>query len=101
MATVRELSDPYSHFMVNPPKAGTGVCRHCHTFCSPPYTRCRQCAFESVFCEAALPISMSVAFSQMHALLRQYKGRASSAGPERRTQFELAAVLWRFLDIHE
>src|SRR5687768_18586145 len=101
MATVRELSDPYTHFMLNPPAAGPGVCRHCHTFCTPPYDRCRQCAYEPVYCEAALPISMSVGFEQMHAVLRQYKGRASSSGPLRRTQYELAAVLWRFLERHE
>jgi hypothetical protein len=58
-----------------------------------------RCGHDSRFADAVLPISYSVAFGQLHTALRQYKRGHESAA--RQFQLQLAAVLWRFLSVHE
>lgn len=99
MATVAELSDPYANFMLNPlPPETDGVCSLCLTFTSPGYRQCRACSQRRQVVHAVLPISYSIHFGQLHSALRSYKSPSPSA---QRTTLELAAVLWRFLYIHE
>jgi len=99
MATVAELTGPYGAFMLNPPSPATpSVCRVCLTF-TDGYSTCYRCGFQSEFADAVLPVSYSIHFGQLHTILGAYK-RASpqAAGP---LQMQLAAVLWRFLALHE
>jgi hypothetical protein len=99
MATVAELSGPYANFMLNPlPPETPDVCSVCLTFTEGPDT-CYPCGWEPRFADAALPISYSVHFGQLHTALAQYKRTSGRVG--RRLQMELAAVLWRFLREHE
>lgn len=99
MATVRELSDPYANFRLNPlpPETG-GVCSHCLTF-TAGYDTCYRCSRSPRAVGAVLPISYSVHRGQLHTALRRYKDAPQSTS--RRFTLELAAVLWRFLDRHE
>jgi len=99
VATVAELTDPYSNFMLNPLARGpTDVCRVCLTF-TDGYDTCYRCAINPNSIDVVLPISYSVHFGQLHTVLAQYKrGRSSVAC---RLQIQLAAVLWRFLAEHE
>lgn len=99
MATVAELSDPYANFMLNPlPPAAADVCSVCLTF-TDGYGTCYRCGHQTRFADAVLPISYSVAFGQLHTALRQYKRGHPSAA--RQFELQLAAVLWRFVSIHE
>ena len=96
MATVRELSDPYGNFMLNPQPRGEGVCEVCSTFTRSPFTRCIPCAREvPASADAVLPISYSVHGSQLHRALAGYKRLSGHAA--RQFQLQISAVLWRFL----
>lgn len=99
MATVGELSAPYTNFMLNPlPTTGADVCSVCLTF-TQGYGTCYACGHNPRFTDAVLPISYSVHFGQLHNVLQQYKrGRDNVARP---LQLQLAAVLWRFIAAHE
>jgi hypothetical protein len=99
MATVTELSDPYANFMLNPlPPTAADVCGVCLTF-TDGFSTCYACGHHDRFADAVLPISYSVAFSQLHTALRQYKRGHERA--QRQFQPQLAAVLWRFTALHE
>jgi hypothetical protein len=100
MATVQELSDPYSNFMLNPlGPADDRVCDVCLTFTDGAFDTCYPCGHRPRYADAILPISYSVHFGQLHTALMGYK----RCGPPAATKFrlELAAVLWRFLKGHE
>jgi predicted amidophosphoribosyltransferase len=99
MATVTELSDPYANFMLSPlPPAAPDVCSVCLTF-TEGWSTCYPCGHQARFADAVLPISYSVAFGQLHTALQQYKRGYPSAA--RQFQIQLAAVLWRFVSLHE
>jgi predicted amidophosphoribosyltransferase len=99
MATVRELSDPYANFMLNPlPPTAPDVCSVCLTF-TDGWGTCYPCGHQSRFADAVLPISYSVAFGQLHTALQQYKRGHQFAA--RQFQVQLAALLWRFVSLHE
>lgn len=99
MATVRELSDPYTNFLLNPlSPTAQNVCSDCLTF-TRGYPRCYRCENCPRHVDAVLPVSYSVHFGQLHTALRGYK-RQTGAVAER-FGLELAAVLWRFLSSHE
>lgn len=97
MPTVTELSDPYANFMRNPLRASPGVCAVCTTIIEPQYVRCWQCEFQPRYADAVLPISYSIHGYQLHHSLAGYK----RSPPSRKLEMDLAAVLWRFLSIHE
>ncbi len=99
MATVAELTGPYGAFLLNPPSAATpNVCRVCLTF-TDGYSTCYRCGFQPEFADAVLPVSYSVHFGQLHTILGAYKRASLPAA--RPLQMQLAAVLWRFLALHE
>lgn len=97
MATVSELSDPYANFMVGP-RRGTGVCTVCFNL-TRGFERCYSCARTELTLAAVVPISYSVGGEQLHHALMGYKRFKGEIA--RRLTVELAAVLWRFLALHE
>lgn len=99
MATVRELTDPYVNVLLAPlPPSAPDVCRVCLTF-TAGWPTCYACGHQPEYADAVLPISYSPHFGQLHTVLAGYKrGVAQSAEPLR---MQLAAILWRFLDLHE
>lgn len=99
MATVAELSAPYTNFMLNPPPhSAVDVCGVCLTF-TQGFGTCYPCGHNARFTDAVLPISFSVHFGQLHTVLQQYKRAAPNVA--RPLQVQLAAVVWRFVDRHE
>lgn len=99
MPTVRELSDPYANFMLNPlGPSSQDVCEVCLTF-TQGYETCFRCGHDEQHLDAVLPVSYSVHFGQLHTALAGYKRGAEPVA--RRFQMELAAVLWRFMNRHE
>lgn len=100
MATVAELSDPYANFMRNPLSPDTpDVCSVCLTFTSG-FDTCYRCENQPRFTDGVLPISYSVHFGQLHTALAGYK-RSGQQRVALRFKLELAAVIWRFLSLHE
>ncbi len=97
MATVSELSAPYANFMLAP-RPGSGVCGVCFNF-TRGFERCYSCARGDMALEAILPVSYSVGGEQLHHALVGYKRLGGEIA--RRLTVELAAVLWRFLALHE
>lgn len=97
MATVSELSDPYANFMFRP-RPGAGVCTVCFNL-TRGYERCYTCARGDLSLAAVVPISYSVGGEQLHHALMGYKRLDGEVA--RRLTVELAAVLWRFIAVHE
>lgn len=97
MATVAELSDPYANFMFGP-RSGTGVCTACFSF-TGGFVRCYRCAAGEGRLATFMPISYSVGGEQLHRALMGYKRLDGEVA--RRLTVGLAAVLWRFLSVHE
>jgi predicted amidophosphoribosyltransferase len=95
--TVAELTALYANFMFGP-RQGPEVCDVCFNF-TDGYSRCYACAHGALWLDAVAPISYSVAREQLHHALKGYKRLSGDVG--RRLAVELAAVLWRFLDLHE
>jgi predicted amidophosphoribosyltransferase len=99
VATVGELSAPYTNFMLGPlPATAADVCGTCLTF-TQGYGTCYRCGHQARFTDAVVPISYSVHFGQLHTALQQYKRAVHAAA--RPLELQLAAVLWRFLAGHE
>jgi hypothetical protein len=97
VATVFEVSDPFANFMFRP-RPGAGVCTVCFNF-TRGFERCYTCARSEFSLAAVLPISYSVGGEQLHHALRGYKRLEGEVA--RRLTVGLAAVLWRFLAVHE
>lgn len=97
MPSVAELSAPYGNFMIGP-RRGPEVCEVCFNF-TRGYRRCYGCAHNGNWLAAVAPISYSVANEQLHRALWGYKHLAGTVAG--RFQVELAAVLWRWLALHE
>lgn len=104
MATVRELSAPYENHLV--PVLGTsdGVCSVCHTFVIGGWERCYQCneAIRDLptTADASNFVALAVKGEQLARELWVYKSAAPEAA-RRPLRFGLAAVLWRWLEVHE
>jgi predicted amidophosphoribosyltransferase len=97
MPTVTELTELYGNFMLGP-RPGPGVCDVCFTF-TEGHDRCFACGQQNSSLDAVVPISYSVAGGQLHHALAGYKRLGGEVA--RRLQVEIAAVLWRFLALHE
>lgn len=97
MATIRELSGPYENFMLTP-APGAGVCDRCFNL-TEGYNECYACTRHTSALDVVAPISYSVAHEQLHHALASYKRLFGPAG--RRLTIQLAAVLWRYLELHE
>lgn len=97
MATVSELSGPYANFMFGP-RHEHGVCTFCFNL-TRGFERCYCCARGELALATVVPISYSVGGEQLHHALTGYKRLNGEIA--RRLTVELAAVLWRFLVLHE
>lgn len=97
MPTVRELSALCESFMLAP-RLGPGVCRQCFNL-TDGYDRCYACTRHPSIISAVAPVSYSVAHEQLHHALASYKRLTGEIA--RRLALQLAAVLWRFLELHE
>ena len=97
MPTVAELTALYTNFMLGP-RRGPGVCDVCFNF-TDGYARCYACTHGEAWLDAVAPISYSVAREQLHHALARYKRLGGEMA--RRLGVELAAVLWRYLAVHE
>ena len=97
MPTVAELSAPYGNVLLAP-QPGPGVCELCFNL-TDGYQRCYACAHGGHVLDAVVPISYSVGGEQLHHALVSYKRTLEPVA----TSFtiQLAAVLWRFLSLHE
>src|SRR4051812_33355110 len=85
--------------MRNIPAPAAGICASCRTFIEPGYRECYACAMGPAELNTVVPITYSEALGQVHGALRGYKdgwpAERSYAMPR------LAAILWRFLEVHE
>lgn len=97
MATVRELSALYENFMLSP-RLGRGVCVRCLNL-TDGYEECYACSRTPPVLAAMAAVSYSVAHEQLHHTLSRYKRLTGEAA--RRMTLGLAAVLWRYLELHE
>jgi predicted amidophosphoribosyltransferase len=97
MPTVRELSSPYENFMLAP-RPGPAVCGQCFNL-TDGYDRCYACTQHPSALDVMVPISYSVAHEQLHHALASYKRLTGDVA--RRLSLQLAAVFWRFVDVHE
>ena len=80
------------------PRPGPGVCRRCFNL-TEGYGWCWSCAHGGHCLDAVVPISYSVSGGALHAMLAGYK---RTRGPHARgLEMRLAAVLWRYLELHE
>lgn len=97
MASVQELSSGYANFMLGP-RSGPGVCEICFNL-TAGYSRCYACSHTERWLDAVVPISYSVAREQLHHALAVYKRLEGPLAAQ--VIRELAAVLWRHLELHE
>lgn len=97
MPTVAELTAVYGNFMLSP-RRGPGVCSICFNF-TEGYSRCYACTHAEPWLDVVSPISYSVAREQLHHALASYKRLSGNVAG--RLRAELAAVLWRYLAVHE
>ncbi len=97
MSSVTELTEPYENFLLGP-RPGPGVCEVCFNL-TEGYRRCYACTKNKPWLDAFVAISYSVGQEQLHHVLRSYKRLDNRIG--RRFCFDIAAILWRFLEGHE
>jgi hypothetical protein len=104
VTTVVGLSDRYANFLVHPLPPGSGVCGVCRGPVDARYPTCWPCretrrVLGSRTADVVAPVTLAVKRQQFANELWRYK---NTTGPQRdyfRTG--LAAVLWRFLAVHE
>ncbi len=87
----------FGHLLLTP-RSGPGVCGYCFNL-TRGQARCFACENSHRVLDAVVPISYSVSLGQVHQLLAGYK-RTAGAGAQARIE-ALAAILSRFLDMHE
>ena len=97
MASLAEMTAGSSRFLVSP-RRGPGVCQRCFNL-TDGWERCYACIGVEPHLEAVLPVSYSVAHEELHIALANYK-RLLGLPADRATR-RLAAILSRFLALHE
>lgn len=104
MVSVVGLSARYANFLVHPLLPGPGVCQVCRGPANPGYPTCWPCheaarTLRTGTADIVVPISLALKGEQYANELWRYK---NAAGPQRQYfRMGLAAVLWRFLALHE
>ncbi|MFF8021112.1 hypothetical protein ACFZDJ_08275 [Streptomyces sp. NPDC007896] len=104
MASVVGLSARYANFLVHPLLPGPGICQICRGPAKPGYPTCWPCQQASSIlgtgmADAVVPVSLALKGEQYANELWRYK---NAAGPQQQYfRMGLAAVLWRFLALHE
>jgi predicted amidophosphoribosyltransferase len=81
------------------PRRGSGVCRICCNLIGPEYAHCRACRTGENHLDALAPISYSLSGSDLHREIVAYKRYAEPF--VRYAVRDLAAILERFLSVHE
>ncbi|GAA1922376.1 hypothetical protein GCM10009716_33640 [Streptomyces sodiiphilus] len=104
MATVNELTDRYANVLVHPLPPGPGVCQVCRGTAKPGFSTCWQCKEAKEVlgpgtADAVIPVSLALKNEQYANELWRYKNTMGAQQQYFRTG--LAAVLWRFLGLHE
>lgn len=104
MATVVGLSARYTNFLVHPLPPGPEVCQVCRGPAKVGYPTCWPChetgrLLGNGVADAVVPVSLALKGEQYANELWRYK---NAAGPQQQ-HFRMgsAAVLWRFLVLHE
>lgn len=104
--TVDEVSAPYANYLVRVPPSGSGVCPVCHSDCGD-YPTCWACqearrvlGAESV-ADIVAVLSMAPKNEQLARELASYKHANVPAGVRERMSIGLAAVLWKWLGLHQ
>ncbi|MHB8264253.1 MAG: hypothetical protein ACYDGY_11030 [Acidimicrobiales bacterium] len=104
MATVGELSAPYQNHLLPVMPSGDGVCRACHAYAAANHHYCYQCkqarASLPTMASAISFVALAVKGEQLARDLWVYKNKWSLEA-RKRPQLGLAAVLWRWLALHE
>ncbi|MGV9760775.1 hypothetical protein ACWDUC_33855 [Streptomyces tricolor] len=104
MATVVGLSARYANFLVHPLLPGPGVCQVCRGPTRVGYPMCWPCNEAAKLlgtgaADAVVPVSLALKGEQYANELWRYK---NAVGPQQQYfRMGLAAVLWRFLTLHE
>ncbi|MFK0171069.1 hypothetical protein ACIQU5_19925 [Streptomyces sp. NPDC090306] len=104
MATVVELAARYANFLVHPLLPGPGVCQVCRGTARTGFPTCLQCkqtrdVLNEGVADVVVPLSLALKGEQYANELWRYK---NVVGPQRQYfRTGLAAVLWRFLALHE
>ncbi|MFJ1605298.1 hypothetical protein ACIOHS_18310 [Streptomyces sp. NPDC088253] len=104
MASVVGLSARYANFLVHPLLPGPGICQICRGPAKAGYPTCWPCQQASSvlgtgMADAVVPVSLALKGEQYANELWRYK---NTTGPQQQYfRMGLAAVLWRFLALHE
>ncbi|MBR8642638.1 hypothetical protein KEF29_33360 [Streptomyces tuirus] len=104
MTTVVGLSARYANFLVHPLLPGSGVCQICRGPAKDGYPTCWPCheasrVLGTGVADTVVPVSLALKGEQYANELWRYK---NAAGPQQQYfRMGLAAVLWRFLALHE
>ena len=96
---VREITDAMTPHLQQPHPPGPGVCSVCRNLIALNETLCRWCRRHPQHLDALAVISYSAGGHFLHRSLRGYKD--GSPHVRERETARLAALLWRFLDLHE
>jgi hypothetical protein len=103
--TVDEVAAPYANFLVRVPPTGPGVCRICHTVVGP-FPTCFQChegvrVLGNATADLTAFVSMAPRSEQLAHLLLAYKRPTVRDEDRQLMTVGLAAVLWKWLGLHE
>jgi predicted amidophosphoribosyltransferase len=104
--SVADVAAPYANLLVPVPPTGPDLCTVCHSPVRRGYTLCYPCAqarrtLGSATADAVAFVSLAPAGEQFARDLYTYKRPRLPAALRRRRTVGLAAVLWRWLDLHE
>lgn len=104
--TVDEVAAPYVNFLVRVPPGGPGVCTVCHSTVSADFTRCYQCGpavqvLGNATADLTAFVSMAPRTEQLARELITYKNPNVRAEDRQWKTVGLAAVLWKWLGVHE
>lgn len=103
--TIVEVSAPYANYLVPVPPAGDDVCLTCHSSVYG-YERCLPCTrarqkLGALTADATAFVSLAPAGQQLARELRTYKKDGVPERNRHQLMAGLAAVLWRWLAVHE
>jgi predicted amidophosphoribosyltransferase len=97
--TVIEAAATYQPAMRNVLPPGPGVCAICKTFIGESFSVCIPCRDQPNVLDAVVPITYSEHLGSIHNALRGYKNGLPDVRDYLRPR--VAAILWRFLELHE
>ena len=104
MPTVQELSAPFQNYLLPVLAASESVCSICHTAKEAGYSYCFQCSQARKIlgdtADALGFVALAAKDNQFARDLWVYKSQ-ETASTAQRTRLGLAAVLWKWLNLHE